>query len=36
MPVADIGVCRSVKLCDEWNTELADGYCVYCWDRKNG
>ena len=35
MSVASIGECKSAKTCGQWDTDLADGYCVRCWDRKN-
>jgi len=30
-----IGACRSAKICGEWDTDLANGWCRSCWDRKN-
>jgi len=33
LPIASIGACHNVTLCMEWNVDLADGWCVKCWDR---
>jgi hypothetical protein len=30
MPLWTIGMC---KRCSEENMELADGYCLFCWDK---
>jgi hypothetical protein len=33
LPEATIGHCRNSRQCKQFNVELANGYCVKCWDR---
>jgi len=33
MPRVTVGDCKNYKRCRQFNTELADGYCINCWDK---
>ena len=33
MPQAEVGMCRNHQRCKNFLTDLANGYCVECWDR---
>tara|TARA_Y100000310_G_scaffold29431_1_gene27912 strand:+ start:2457 stop:2621 length:165 start_codon:yes stop_codon:yes gene_type:complete len=33
MPVATVGECRLSATCHQYDVDLADGLCVWHWDR---
>jgi len=33
MPEVSVGTCKNVKNCRQFNVDLANGHCVFCWDR---
>ena len=33
MPTVGIGSCRNSRRCKNFMTDLAEGWCVQCWDR---
>lgn len=33
LPNATFGHCRNYNKCRNFNVELANGYCITCWDR---
>ena len=33
LPVATMGHCRNYGKCRQFNVELANGYCITCWDK---
>ena len=33
MPEASVGTCRNIGKCGQVNVDLANGLCVFCWDR---
>ena len=36
IPNASIGTCRNYRYCNQNHTDLANGYCIACWDRGLG
>ena len=33
LPQAEVGMCQNHQRCKNFLTDLANGYCVECWDR---
>ena len=33
MPEVSVGVCKNSRNCKAYATDLANGWCVNCWDK---